>query len=1077
MSASKTLVAKTSKVTRAPPVHIPRSITLQPSLQVGAVNDPAEREAEAMASRVVASSAPAMLVPPDPKPGQNPSLRRSVEDQPNLDDLATPSVPAEQADVTVASPEDVETTDLKTEDTDELDQGTPQDTSGEAPAEDAPPIPDAPFPIMEMRRAETGAVVGRSGGAAPNDVASIVAAPGPGRPLPRAVRNRIEPHFGTSFADVRLHDSPADRRAAARIGARAFTHKNRIWLGDGESETNTRLMAHELTHVVQQTKGSETLPLAREPAVIRRGYFADKAESVARHLPGYTLLTVLVGRKFISGARVAMTAENLLAGFLGLIFGGALIFDRLKEAGVIEEAFDFVKGKLSELNLTWDRIKGDISEALDTLDPFKAARNIKNMIIGFVRDITRFVTAIAKKFLEFIVRGALKLAGSMGDQVWAILQKAGDTLNLILEDPLGFAKNLISSIVGGFQQFGTNILEHLKKGLLGWLFGSLTSAGIKLPEKLDFKGLISLVLQIIGVTYENFRKRLVKNLGPKGEKMVTMMEKSVEVVKILLKEGFAGIWQKLLGMIDSFKETMLGGLTTMVRDTLVKAGIGWLASLSNPVGAIVKIVLSIYNLIVTFIERFQQIKDVAEGIFSSIGSIAKGQIAKARDFIEETIGRTVPVVISFVAALIPISGITAKIQNVIKKLKQPVDKAMDKMITFVKNKAKKLFSKLIAKVNGKRKYPSVNFKIGAKQHRIFAKQNKSGKIEVQMASTTPEVIDEKEKGQAEELAKIAKADGPAAPEAAKIGKAIQKQTSDADNETAAEAKKIKGKSKKENQLDKIKQLEDELNEAAKELTTAAVLIDTNPHISSQSKDLLFRAAEPRIAAIEGQQDTHAALLKRSKTEFNTHIPDEVSSFYEMDHTIEKRFAKAILENLHLLDPDEVENRADEKAGLSADQRADRAAAYNANLDAKKAAGEKGLGHKAGKKTALPGEDAPPLGKIGTGEFAKIPETAPLFPAVAMYRHNHITNKGLSSTGPMIEDARKTKDPHGSVKKTIAAQLKLETEAMSAAIGADPNATPQLIKNVQDGIEKARNIWSGITSSTRPIQTRPRVWAC
>ncbi|MBC8076701.1 MAG: DUF4157 domain-containing protein, partial [Chloroflexales bacterium] len=37
-----------------------------------------------------------------------------------------------------------------------------------------------------------------------------------------------------------------------QIQARAFTYGSHIWLGRGESESDQRLMAHELTHVVQQ---------------------------------------------------------------------------------------------------------------------------------------------------------------------------------------------------------------------------------------------------------------------------------------------------------------------------------------------------------------------------------------------------------------------------------------------------------------------------------------------------------------------------------------------------------------------------------------------------------------------------------------------------------------------------------------------------------------------------------------------------------------------------------------------------------------------------------------------------------
>jgi len=76
-----------------------------------------------------------------------------------------------------------------------------------------------------------------------------------GQPLSAATRAYMEPRFGVDFSHVNLHaDEPASRAASA-IQARAFTYSNHIWLGKGESEQDKHLMAHELTHVVQQSNG------------------------------------------------------------------------------------------------------------------------------------------------------------------------------------------------------------------------------------------------------------------------------------------------------------------------------------------------------------------------------------------------------------------------------------------------------------------------------------------------------------------------------------------------------------------------------------------------------------------------------------------------------------------------------------------------------------------------------------------------------------------------------------------------------------------------------------------------------
>ncbi len=79
---------------------------------------------------------------------------------------------------------------------------------------------------------------------------------GGGRPLPAPLREGLEPRFGRDFSAVRIH---ADSRAAGlarSLSARAFTVGGDIAFARGEYRPGTpagdRLLAHELTHVVQQ---------------------------------------------------------------------------------------------------------------------------------------------------------------------------------------------------------------------------------------------------------------------------------------------------------------------------------------------------------------------------------------------------------------------------------------------------------------------------------------------------------------------------------------------------------------------------------------------------------------------------------------------------------------------------------------------------------------------------------------------------------------------------------------------------------------------------------------------------------
>src|SRR5262249_12978802 len=56
-----------------------------------------------------------------------------------------------------------------------------------------------------------------------------------GAPLSASVRRRIEPVLGADLGHVRVHSDSASRDAASAIGARAFTHRNHIYLGPRQS--------------------------------------------------------------------------------------------------------------------------------------------------------------------------------------------------------------------------------------------------------------------------------------------------------------------------------------------------------------------------------------------------------------------------------------------------------------------------------------------------------------------------------------------------------------------------------------------------------------------------------------------------------------------------------------------------------------------------------------------------------------------------------------------------------------------------------------------------------------------------
>ncbi|HMO00539.1 MAG TPA: DUF4157 domain-containing protein [Miltoncostaeaceae bacterium] len=103
------------------------------------------------------------------------------------------------------------------------------------------------------------------GRAHPDVERAIAARRGGGRALDPGVRGRMAPGLGDDLGDVRVHDGPEADALARSVQARAFAVGSDLFFADGEHRPGTaagdRLMAHELTHVVQQRGAPADGPL------------------------------------------------------------------------------------------------------------------------------------------------------------------------------------------------------------------------------------------------------------------------------------------------------------------------------------------------------------------------------------------------------------------------------------------------------------------------------------------------------------------------------------------------------------------------------------------------------------------------------------------------------------------------------------------------------------------------------------------------------------------------------------------------------------------------------------------------
>jgi Domain of unknown function (DUF4157) len=145
---------------------------------------------------------------------------------------------------------------------------TPAGPSGTAGSQPAP----ASRSLLQMQRqfgnhyVQCVLALDRQGdgeaGAPPNVEAGIEKARGGGQTLDKGVRGQMESAFGADFSGVRVHTGPEANQLNRDVNAVAFTTGQDVFFRQGAydpgSSGGRHLLAHELTHVVQQTGAIQT---------------------------------------------------------------------------------------------------------------------------------------------------------------------------------------------------------------------------------------------------------------------------------------------------------------------------------------------------------------------------------------------------------------------------------------------------------------------------------------------------------------------------------------------------------------------------------------------------------------------------------------------------------------------------------------------------------------------------------------------------------------------------------------------------------------------------------------------------
>jgi hypothetical protein len=130
-----------------------------------------------------------------------------------------------------------------------------------------------------------------TGGAFAVEAGPLGLAAGGGRPLPDAVRGKMEAALGADFSNVRVYVGPQ----AERIGAIAFTVGSDIYFAPGRYQPETvhgqQLLGHELAHVVQQRSRRVKNPLGSGLAVVQDHALEAEADHLGQRAAAHRVVS------------------------------------------------------------------------------------------------------------------------------------------------------------------------------------------------------------------------------------------------------------------------------------------------------------------------------------------------------------------------------------------------------------------------------------------------------------------------------------------------------------------------------------------------------------------------------------------------------------------------------------------------------------------------------------------------------------------------------------------------------------------------------------------------------------------
>ncbi len=313
--------------------------------------------------------------------------------------------------------------------------------------------------------------------------------------------------------------------------------------------------------------------------------------------------------------------------------------------------------------------------------------------LGLIGQIGAAIEQFAEDPARFIINGLLKLVGISPGAFWALVDRIGEVIEDIADNPLNFANNLAAALGQGFQRFFDNFSHHILGGFFDWLFSGLGAVGVQIPSDFSLGSLITFFLQLMGITWARVREILARHIG---EENVALLEKAYELIATLMEQGVDGIYAMVEQQLNprTILDAVLSAAVDFLIEALIRAVTPRIIALFNPAGAIAQAVEVIYRILAWVFQNAARIFSLVETVVNGAAQLIAGNASGMAAAVESALARLIAPVIDFLAGFLGLGNLPDRIADTIGGFQEMVLSAIDRVVAWLAERARALLRAL-----------------------------------------------------------------------------------------------------------------------------------------------------------------------------------------------------------------------------------------------------------------------------------------------------------------------------------------------------------------------------------------------